>query len=543
MKLERIRIQNYRSIKDATFSPCDLCALIGGNNSGKSNVLKAINLVLGDRWPSVRSLEDKDFHGYDEGCDVVVSLWFDEVREVRGDVGDPVEYSGLQFRATRYKRRTERHQKGDLRSDFLCIDSDGNPVQILKRPPGRTTSRPHPSPAKVSSAIRDALPAVMVDVDRNARHHLSGSQWSILGRMLHAVSKSLKADTNRFEAFQAKFSEARQLLRTDDFNRLQSQIVQNLEAHTGISGVEITLDEIDPINLYKSFSVLFKDPETPQPVDADRMGSGIQSAVVISLLQAYRELHKESAVLLFEEPELFLHPHGRRHLYRLLSELADNGTQVIYTTHSQDFVDLERLDAVRIVSKTADNGTEIRRPTNAPLSNDWRQRLKQIRQFSSPRNEVFFAASVVLVEGTTELGAIPYLAQMMPTPLDFDRQRCSIIECGGKDSLPMFIKMMQALGVRTLVIYDSDSDKSGTDDIATNEKRNRAIHEALSDGGEYFECDPYFEDVAGSPGVGKKDKEAKMRSHLSTMESWADVPDGLKAMMEKVAALLKGGAK
>jgi predicted ATP-dependent endonuclease of OLD family len=540
MKLERVHIQNFRSIKDASFSPSALCALIGGNNSGKSNVLKAINLVLGDRWPSVRSLEDKDVHGYDEGADIVVSLWFNEVREVRGDVGDPKEFTGIQFKVTRYKRNTDKHQKGDLRSEFLCIDNEGKAVEVLKRPAGRPNSKPHPSPANVSTSIRDALPVVMVDVDRNARHHLSGSQWSILGRMLHAVSKKLKADKKRFEAFQEKFNEARQLLRTDDFDRLQSQIVQNLEAHTGISGVEITLDEIDPINLYKSFSVLFKDPETPHPVDADRMGSGIQSAVVISLLQAYRELHKESAILLFEEPELFLHPHGRRHLYRLLCDLSGEGTQVIYTTHSQDFVDLERLDAVRIVSKTAGTGTVVRCPTNAPISEDWRQRLKQIRQFSCPRNEVFFAESVVLVEGTTELGAIPHLAQLMPTPLEFDRRNCSIIEAGGKDSMPMFIKMMQALGKRVLVIYDTDSDKTSEDDIATNERRNTAIHDALKGGGEYFECDPYLEDVAGITGTNKKEKESKMRSHLSTITGWDDVPDGLKELMAKVTAACNG---
>ena len=211
MRLERVRIQNYRSIKDAEFRPTDLCALIGGNNCGKSNVLRAINLVLGDRWPSVRSLDDKDFHGYDEAQDIAVSLWFDEQREVRGDVGDPVPFHGIQFMATRYKRASGRNRKGDLRGQFVCIDKDGKPVEVLKLP-ARTKARPHPQPANVSEAIRSALPAVMVDVDRNARHHLSGNQWSILGRMLSAVSKQLKADSERFGAFQQKFQEARELL-------------------------------------------------------------------------------------------------------------------------------------------------------------------------------------------------------------------------------------------------------------------------------------------------------------------------------------------
>ncbi len=48
MKIKRIRIENYRSIKACDFEPSSLCAFIGPNNSGKSNILRAINLVLGE---------------------------------------------------------------------------------------------------------------------------------------------------------------------------------------------------------------------------------------------------------------------------------------------------------------------------------------------------------------------------------------------------------------------------------------------------------------------------------------------------------------
>lgn len=533
MRLERVRIQNYRSIKDAEFKPTDLCALIGGNNCGKSNVLRAINLLLGDRWPSIRSLDEKDFHGYDEAQDIVISLWFDEEREVRGDVGDPVPFQGIQFTATRYKRTSGRNRKGDLRGQFVCIDKVGKPVEVLKFP-AKGKGRPHPQIANVSEAVRSALPAVMVDVDRNASHHLSGSQWSILGRMLSAVSKQLKLDSERFGAFQQKFHEARELLRTDDFNQLHGKLVENLEAHTGIKGVEITLDEIDPINLYKSFSILFRDPETPHPVDAERMGSGIQSAVVISLLQAYRELHKDNAILLFEEPELFLHPHGRRHLFRLLCGLAEGGTQVIYTTHSQDFVDLSKMDCVQLASKTVSGGTRLAPPKDVPISDEWKQRLKQIRQFCSPRNEIFFAESVVLVEGTTEVGAISMLSEMMPETLDLDRMNCSVIEVNGKDNLPLFIKMAHALGKRVLAIYDTDSDKTEANDRATNATRNQTIEDAMNGKGDLFPCDPYFEHVAGITEGSKREKEARVREHIERFSGWDRVPIGLQRMMEAI---------
>lgn len=60
MKIARVHIENYRSIKQLDFSPNNYCALIGENNAGKSNILKAINLVLGETWPTDRTFTEED---------------------------------------------------------------------------------------------------------------------------------------------------------------------------------------------------------------------------------------------------------------------------------------------------------------------------------------------------------------------------------------------------------------------------------------------------------------------------------------------------
>ena len=48
--IEKIHIENFRSIKNLSLEVHDLNALIGPNSSGKTNILKAINLVLGEGW-------------------------------------------------------------------------------------------------------------------------------------------------------------------------------------------------------------------------------------------------------------------------------------------------------------------------------------------------------------------------------------------------------------------------------------------------------------------------------------------------------------
>lgn len=530
MRLKSVRIQNYRSVKDLYFEVGDLCALIGFNNAGKSNVLNALAFVLGETWPSTRSIDPADFYAYSED-DMVITLWFDEERKVRGDVGDPVSYSGIEFRISRYKRKTGNKERGDLRSTLVCVDEDGKPVNILRRPSPQ--ARPYSMPAPVTAEIRDTLPAVTINVDRNARYHLSGSSRSIFGRLLTDIVKELKKDVDRFKAFQEKFNEARSFLRTRAFDELERNISQELKRHTGLKDLSLQLDGLDPINIYKNFSILFKDPDTPEPIDFERMGSGVQSALVMSLLQTYRKLKKENAILLFEEPELYLHPHGRRNLFRLLKDLAASGVQTIYTTHSQEFVDLESIESVRLVYKTEQTGTEVKTPDLTKMKGDWKS---QIKHLAEPKNEVFFARKVIVVEGETESLAIRRLADMMNPPLQLDLYDCSIIVAGSKSAIPTLIRILAAIEKPVLVIYDTDSDKTDSQDITVNEKRERQIQDAVGVHGlaQTFKCDPCFEAVAGMEEWRKNNKPEFMMNHLDAVKDWHGVSEGLKDLMKQI---------
>jgi predicted ATP-dependent endonuclease of OLD family len=46
MKINNIKIHNFRSIKDSVFSIYDYSLLIGENNSGKTNVLTALRYSM-----------------------------------------------------------------------------------------------------------------------------------------------------------------------------------------------------------------------------------------------------------------------------------------------------------------------------------------------------------------------------------------------------------------------------------------------------------------------------------------------------------------
>jgi putative ATP-dependent endonuclease of OLD family len=55
MKIEEIKIKNYRSLHDVTIRPRDILALVGKNNTGKSNILKALKFFFDGTTKDINS--------------------------------------------------------------------------------------------------------------------------------------------------------------------------------------------------------------------------------------------------------------------------------------------------------------------------------------------------------------------------------------------------------------------------------------------------------------------------------------------------------
>lgn len=88
-----------------------------------------------------------------------------------------------------------------------------------------------------------------------------------------------------------------------------------------------------------------------------RQGHGVQRAYILALLQELAEAAAPDdgphplLMMMIEEPELYQHPTRARLLSKALRELTDGEearAQIIYATHSPDFIGLDRIDSLRI---------------------------------------------------------------------------------------------------------------------------------------------------------------------------------------------------
>ena len=560
MRISKVHIENYRSIKCLDFIPSDYCVLIGENNAGKSNILKALNLVLGEIWPSDRTFSEEDFYNYITEKDIIIQIYFDQiVEEWRNNC--KCEVAGFELRGKAYKRRVGTKPAGTLVVDFVCIDIKGNSCKYPAAPyeTGKKYTGQYYQ-LKVSRELREKIPFIYVDVMRDYNKQDPGNRWSILRRLFNDINTSLSSDKatvsvdtlngkkimTRKEAFEAKIKEAYGYLQTEQFLEIESKIRTNSLEQMGIDAedgdISIRFDTFDSMNVFKNLQ-LYVD-QMGISTTADMIGAGLQSAIVIAIFRTYEEIKKEGAIFAIEEPEVYLHPQKQRYFSNILTRLSENN-QVIITTHSPAFVRIYEPEDVCLVRRDKLNGTTARVCEKKKIIKTEKEALKIENYFDNQRNELLFAKGVVLVEGATEKFAFPYASRK--AGIDIDKHGISIIECGGKGNLLMFAKVADAFEIPYVVVADDDiKDTTAIDDITKRKKtemqnsdhslKNKALKSFVPNT-QLFWMVPNIEAVLRiNENTDNKIKQALER--LKTIKSKDDIDEGIWNPLKKIMSMI-----
>ncbi len=205
-------------------------------------------------------------------------------------------------------------------------------------------------------------------------------------------------------------------------------------------------------------------------------------------------------VFVIEEPEMFLTPHGDRYLYRIFRRLAGHGNQVLYTTHSPGLLNVSKLEEIHLVSRDRHGVTAVEHLQ--PLDAD--DEFRAACEFDAERSELLFSRVAVLVEGMSEKQALPYVFRSLGH--DVDREAISIVDCGGKTNLPLFIEICRRAHIPHVAVFDSDvrgSEKPTGELLRLNRQLRRAAGRDR-----YVEFNPDFEGILGIRGRNKKPARA-----------------------------------
>lgn len=429
MRITRIQIDNWRSIKSVDFYPEDICILVGANNAGKTNILSAINFILGDRWPMPANLDDSDFYGRDRARNIRIRISFDHPH-----------FSAIDFDTARPQYVLN------------AFDRAGNGVRGF------------------NNALREQLAFAYVDAARNYEKQFSTSRWSLFGQALRHLHEQLRGNGEQLDRLRATLGEAHGLLRTDLYTRFETALREAFTAQLRTAGYDVTFEfrTMEETNLYRSLYPTLVERGVPRnPLE---VGSGVRNVLVLALFQAFAQSFRGDAVLGIEEPELYLHPHAQRSLMRQFEELAQLGNQIFISTHSAHFLDVARSDRIVVVERCEDDEEEVCTQVRTAAASDLlalRQRLypgvemtvETMRAFirnvrTAEMTEAFFARSVVIVEGATEREALPVYARALG--FDFDVHGVSIVASGSKSAIDTLAHIYEAHSIRRYIIFDND---------------------------------------------------------------------------------------
>jgi putative ATP-dependent endonuclease of OLD family len=166
-------------------------------------------------------------------------------------------------------------------------------------------------------------------------------------------------------------------------------------------------------------------------------------------------------ILLLDEPEVSLHPRAIDSVRDVLYSLPESENwQVMVTTHSPNFIDLTRDHTTIVrVERTAQHdvlATTLFRPEQAQLSADDKENLKLTNLFDSHISEAFFGGRVLVVEGDTEYSAFSYIKRRERDSGNMTYSDLNIIRARGKVTVASMMKVLNHFGTRYFVLHDTD---------------------------------------------------------------------------------------
>lgn len=369
MKLVKFSVSNFRSIEGAYNLPLgDYAVLVGPNNEGKSNVLKAISIALTllstghARQPRRRMLPRYMYHesdGFDYRWERDYPIHLQKnMQDGRSEFSLEFELSSEDFE--NFKKQLHSNLSTNLRIK-LGLGRDDAKFEVILQ--GRGKERLSKQLENIATFVRERLLIQYIPSIRT-----SELAESVVEDIIERELSQLENDQNYMRLIDQLTAAQKPILDhiSGELTRTVSDFVPDIN--------KMTIESQSRLRgmVRRSYQVMVDDGANTV---LDLKGNGVKSLTAISLLRhvSRAALGQRSLFLAIEEPESHLHPRAIHRLRQVLQEIA--GThQAILSTHSPVLIDRANLKQNIIVksnkASAARNISEIRDALGVELSDN-----------------------------------------------------------------------------------------------------------------------------------------------------------------------------
>ncbi len=431
MKLRGIKLLNYRNLSNIKiiFSD-DLNYIVGENNIGKTNLLYAINRVFAGK-----NFEANDFRDSTKAIEIVIRLKLNDIEKgIFDDLTDPEN------------------------TDYIN-------VKVVQESPDEYLKYSHYETGE-SILPADIRRLLLINYDslRNPKNELDFSKTKGAGTFLNYIVKKFIENQEEGTTYLNKGAIKR-------LEKYADSILKNIEAFNRFN--------IQPLAEQNNQEMLtrimvLKDANN---VSVSEIGYGVQynMLIVLSILEkiiSYAKKIKDydrklQTLLIFDEPEIHLHPYLQRTLMKDILKIASGqdeefnsilnqlfgidefSGQILIATHSPNIISDDYKKLIRMYSEQGN--TNVVNAKN--LSLDSRERKHLLMQFEYLK-EAIFARGVIIVEGESEYGSFKLFGDTLG--IDFDREGIALIKASGAESIIPLMELFDKLKIANVGVMDKD---------------------------------------------------------------------------------------
>lgn len=458
MKLSKLIIKNFRGLKgeknEINFSDSNILFLIGQNNVGKSTYLKAYEFFT----KSNQSATSEDFYNHSLENPIIIEGWFTKDEEDNENV-DFIG-SGKSADPDWINKWVDSNNIVKIRKTW---DTVGNSTKQTLNPNSNEWQKGGFGGLDTLFTKYSPTPIFI-----NAMETESTLEEKVNKLIQDDFIKKMRLEhTVLCDEITAKIGELQsKITNSDAVTKLNDGLNENFSKIFSDLTLKIQATKEENIKIEDAFKK--NHTITVEKINSERKESFLQNGhgVIrqalfnfLAFLKENRVGNKKEYIILFEEPELFLHPKIAFKLRQSLYELAENSPyQIICATHSPLMIDISKPHSSLIkITKRQDETTETYQVGYEIFGKDeeQKQRIQMINRFNPHICEAFYSDKVLLVEGDTETIVYRELLKNY-----FPNEEIFVLNTGSKNNIPFFQDILTAFNTEHYIIHDGDTPKN-----------------------------------------------------------------------------------
>lgn len=450
MVLDRVTIEDFKSIKKLNFKAHDLTCIVGKNESGKSAILEAISFLNFPKYKLTENHVNKNSTRYDNDQFPVITGYFTITDEENTIINEVLPL--------KFDSKNNAIPKNLFNGKWLRITVNGNKEENFnfdlvagnnKNIPLTKEYSPQEAAKIKVKLIKDFLPnielftndsIVIAPITIEQIKQKQGS-FESFNRLfaLGGVNNPSLLNVNKIEKLDDKLYAVGQKI-TELFQKNYSQD-KSVEVQVKYSGSQFLLKFVDSSN--RSYSL-------------SERSFGFQYFFSFLINNTYLNLiEKKENIYLLDEPGTSLHPEGARDLIKVFEEIAKK-EQLIYTTHNPFLAYKRKPDNLVLAKKNYSKGTEI-------LTKVYTNKYQVLRkELGLLLNDSFLVNDInIVVEGNADKYILHYIIHEDDSfePLTW----MHIFSADSATEIIPSVRYLDNLDLKGVVLLDAD--KAGRDEI------------------------------------------------------------------------------